>query len=85
MKWTYNPKTFDCCRNYELCEKENRACCGKHCYSKSASLCCQGRIIDKCSLFHARNVKFVDITACAKCKLPFNKWEELPILVDQKL
>uniref|UniRef100_A0A915KC32 Spondin-like TSP1 domain-containing protein n=2 Tax=Romanomermis culicivorax TaxID=13658 RepID=A0A915KC32_ROMCU len=50
---SYDTRLFNCCDDFELCSRNNRACCGRHCYSIGASLCCNGRIIDKCKQFHS--------------------------------
>lgn len=44
---------FVCCDEFEICPRSMRKCCGKHCYSVGASLCCEGRIIDKCNQFNS--------------------------------
>ncbi|KFD58618.1 hypothetical protein M514_00311 [Trichuris suis] len=52
----YDPRRYTCCADYELCLRGTRilhACCGKHCYSEGNSICCSGRLVDKCSQFHA--------------------------------
>jgi len=49
----YETSLFQCCQDYELCSTELRKCCGKHCYGITASLCCEGRIIDKCHQFYS--------------------------------
>uniref|UniRef100_A0A5S6QAX8 Galaxin-like repeats domain-containing protein n=1 Tax=Trichuris muris TaxID=70415 RepID=A0A5S6QAX8_TRIMR len=52
----YDTRRYMCCADYELCLRGTRIlhdCCGKHCYSEGNSICCSGRLVDKCSQFHA--------------------------------
>ncbi|KRY59493.1 hypothetical protein T03_10393 [Trichinella britovi] len=54
--YPYDPKILKCCADYELCPLSKRIshkCCGKRCYSEGNSMCCNRRLVDKCSQFYA--------------------------------